>query len=115
MGSYQRGDVVLVPVRIRESGERKVQPAVVVKADEGGDLVVCPVSQKPAFDTPSIPIGLSDFAEGGLDLFSESFILAALPFRMKPAEVRGKKGRLRDEAMEGLDGGALSNKGSSSS
>ncbi len=103
MGSYQRGDVVLVPVQIRESGERKVRPAVVVKADEGGDLVICPVSQKPAFDAPSIPIGLPDFAEGGLDLFSESFVLTSHPCRVKPTVVRGKMGRLREEVVEELD------------
>lgn len=104
MGSYRRGDVVLVPVRIRESGERKVRPAVVVRADEGGDLVVCPVSQKSSFDAPSIPISLRDFAEGGLDLFSESYVLASLPCRVQPAEVRGRKGRLREEVVAELDG-----------
>ncbi|MDD1715639.1 MAG: type II toxin-antitoxin system PemK/MazF family toxin [Methanolinea sp.] len=103
MGSYQRGDVVLVPVRIRESGERKVRPAVVVKADAGGDLIVCPVSQKPAFDTPSIPIGLPDFAEGGLDIHSESYILTSLSCKVKPFAVRGKKGRLREEVVDELD------------
>ncbi|KDE56399.1 hypothetical protein EI28_09790 [Methanoculleus sp. MH98A] len=99
MGRYASGDVVLAPVRIGGGGERKVRPAVVVSAGESGSLLVCPVSSSPSADGISIPLSLDDFARGGLDLFTESYALAAHAATIRTADVIGKKGTLLPETL----------------
>jgi mRNA interferase MazF len=94
MGRYASGDLVLAPVRIGGGGERKVRPVVVIRGGERGSLLVCPVSSTPSSDGVSIPISLEDFASGGLDLFAESYVLAAHSATIQPADVAGKKGSL---------------------
>lgn len=94
MGRYASGDVVLASVRIGDGGERKVRPVVVITGGERGRLLVCPVSSGPSSDGISIPISLNDFAIGGLDLFAESYVLAAHSVTIRTADVAGKKGSL---------------------
>ncbi|MDN5340018.1 MAG: mRNA interferase MazF [Euryarchaeota archaeon] len=100
MGRYVSGDVVLAPVRIGGGGERKVRPVVVVSAEENGILLICPVSSSPSTDGVSIPLSLDDFARGGLDLFTESYALAAHAATIRPADVVGKKGTLLPEVLD---------------
>ena len=99
MGQYVSGDVLLAAVRIRGGGEEKVRPVVVIAAGENGCLLVCPVSSSPSFDGPSVPLSLDDFARGGLDLFAESYALAAHPSAIRSADIVGKKGALLPEAL----------------
>jgi mRNA interferase MazF len=103
MGRYGRGDVILAPVPFEERHNAKTRPAVVVSAAENGDLCVCPVSSKPPSDAPLLPIGLDDFATGGLDLFSESFVLTAKAGMIRAGDVIALKGRLTAEAIENID------------
>ncbi|MGA2160958.1 MAG: type II toxin-antitoxin system PemK/MazF family toxin [Methanoregula sp.] len=100
MGRYVRGDVILAPVPFEERRGAKTRPAVVVAARGNGDLCVCPVSSRPSLDTPCIPIGLDDFAEGGLDLFSESFVLTSKVSVLRAGDVIGLKGRLTADAID---------------
>ncbi|MFY9750690.1 MAG: type II toxin-antitoxin system PemK/MazF family toxin [Methanoregula sp.] len=100
MGRYVRGDVILAPVPFEERHGAKTRPAVVVSAKENGDLCVCPVSSRPPSDVPCIPIGLDDFSKGGLDLFSESFVLTAKVSMVRAGDVIGLKGRLTADAIE---------------
>jgi len=99
MGRYASGDVVLAPVRIGGAGERKVRPVVVVTAGEDGTLLICPVSSSPSTDGISVPLSLDDFAHGGLDLFVESYALAAHAATIRTADVIGKKGTLLPETL----------------
>jgi len=99
MGRYASGDVILAPVRIGGGGERKVRPVVVVSAGEDGTLLVCPVSSSPSTDGISVSLSLHDFARGGLDLFIESYALAAHAATIRAAEVVGKKGTLIPETF----------------
>jgi mRNA interferase MazF len=94
MGRFRTGDVLLAPVRMGRNITRKVRPVVVVGTGEDGVLFVCPVSSRPPSDAPSIPFGLDDFAEGGLDLFEESYILSTHICRVMVSDVIGRKGRL---------------------
>ena len=102
MGHFVRGDVILAPVPFDEGRGAKTRPAVVVAARENGDVCVCPVSSRPPTDTPCIPIGLDDFAEGGLDLFSESFVLTSKVTVLRAGDVIGKKGRLAADAIDAI-------------
>ncbi len=74
MGHYTRGDVVIAPVAFEERNGIKTRPAVVIATGRNNEVYVCPVSSKPSFDAPSVPITLDDFSEGGLDLFGESYV-----------------------------------------
>jgi len=100
MGRFVRGDVILAPVPFEERRGAKTRPAVVVSTRGNGDLCVCPVSSKPSSDTPCTPLGLDDFCEGGLDLFSESFVLTAKVSVIRAGDVIGLKGRLAADAID---------------
>ncbi|HXX54893.1 MAG TPA: type II toxin-antitoxin system PemK/MazF family toxin [Methanoregula sp.] len=98
MGSFRPGDVILASVSIGDRAGAKVRPAVVVETDKG-TVVVCPVSSKAPSDAPAIPISLDDFAQGGLDLFGESFVMAGLRVPLRSGDILGKRGRLRPEPL----------------
>ncbi|MDD4566333.1 PemK-like protein [Methanoculleus chikugoensis] len=99
MGRYASGDVVLAAMCIGGGGARKVRPVVVVSSGETGSLLICPVSSSPSTDGVSIPLSLDDFARGGLDLFTESYALAAHAATIRTADVVGKKGTLLPETL----------------
>jgi len=102
MGSYNRGDVILAPVPFAEQRGKKTRPAVVIFAPADGDLLICPVSSRPPTDAPCIPIGLDDFATGGLDLFTESYVLTAKAGTLAVRDVIALKGRLVAEAVDAI-------------
>jgi|WetSurMetagenome_2_1015567.scaffolds.fasta_scaffold02488_7 mRNA interferase MazF len=99
MGRYLPGDVILVHVSIDDRNSKKIRPAVVMVSGEGRELSVCPVSSKPSPDSVSIPLTIDDFSEGGLDLFSESYVLLSRVLAINNGEVVGKKGRLSGESF----------------
>ncbi len=102
MGSFLRGDVVIAPVPFEERGSAKTRPAVVVETGADDRVYICPVSSKPSFDGPCIPISLDDFAAGGLDLFGESFVLTSKVHVLRSGEVLGKRGRLTEETVAAI-------------
>lgn len=99
MGRYLPGDVILAPVAFEERDGAKTRPAVVVSASENGDVKICPVSSRPPTDALCIPISLDDFADGGLDLFEESYVLTARIHTIRSSDVVGKRGRLTKECI----------------
>jgi mRNA interferase MazF len=102
MGSYNAGDVLLVAVRMRRNAASKVRPVMVVDTVDNGALLVCPISSRPPDGAPAFPIGLGDFAAGGLDLFEESYLLPFHICQISAREVIGKKGRLSPGVVEGI-------------
>jgi mRNA interferase MazF len=102
MGHYSRGDVVIAPVAFEERNSIKTRPAVVIATGSNNEVYVCPVSSKPSFDAPSVPINLDDFAEGGLDLFGESYVMTSRIRVIRSGEVIGKRGRLTEESISSI-------------
>jgi mRNA interferase MazF len=102
MGHYKRGDVVIAPVSFEERNGIKTRPAVVIATGNNNEVYVCPVSSKPSFDTPCVPITLDDFSEGGLDLFDESYVLTSRIRIIRSGEVIGKRGRLTEESITSI-------------
>ena len=98
MSRFMRGDVVLVSLRIANAGPEKVRPALIT-GKEGERLLVIPVSCTPSRDTPSVPLSLPDFSEGGLDIVRESFLLPAHAAWVFQRSVIGKKGRVSQEFL----------------
>jgi mRNA interferase MazF len=99
MSRFLPGDVVLVPVSIHDKGDVKVRPAVIVSSGECGELSACPVSSKPSTDSPCIPLSIDDFASGGLDLFTDSYVLTSRVLVIRSSDVIGKRGRLIPESF----------------
>jgi mRNA interferase MazF len=98
MGHYLPGDVILVSASIDNRSGAKVRPAVVVFARDN-ELGVCPVSSKSSLDSISIPLSIDDFASGGLDLFTESYVLVSRVLMFRNGDVIGKRGRLLTNAL----------------
>jgi mRNA-degrading endonuclease toxin of MazEF toxin-antitoxin module len=99
MGYYSRGDVVIASVGIDGKSGVKTRPAMVIGTGERNDVFLCPISSRPATDTPCVPVSLDDFSEGGLDLFGESYVLVSRIVRIRCGEIMGKKGRLTDKTI----------------
>jgi mRNA interferase MazF len=102
MGHYTRGDVVIAPVAFEERNGIKTRPAVVIATGRNNEVYICPVSSKPSFDAPCVPITLDDFSQGGLDLFGESYVLTSRIRVIRSGEVIGKRGRLTEESITSI-------------
>ena len=74
MGHFIRGDVIIAQVPCSGRSSAKSRPAVVIGSTPDNNLLVIPVSSQPSADTPSLPLSLDDFREGGLDMFNESYV-----------------------------------------
>ena len=99
MGRYVRGDVLLVSVSLDDRTGPKIRPVIVISTGENGSVCVCPVSIKPPSDAPVIPLSIDDFATGGLDLFSESYVMISRVTNIHNRGIVGKKGRLTAESV----------------
>lgn len=97
MGHFARGDVIIAQVPCFGRAAAKLRPAVVIGTDGNNDLLVVPVSSQPSTDSPSLPLSLDDFLEGGLDMFNESYILFSYVSTIHPSDVAGKRGHLTSE------------------
>jgi len=100
MGNFVRGDVIIAQVPCFGKTGAKLRPAVVVGNDRNNNLLVVPVSSQPSTDSPSLPLSLDDFLEGGLDMFSESYALISHASTIHPRNVIGKRGRLTRECID---------------
>jgi mRNA interferase MazF len=98
MGRYLPGDVILVSASIDNRSGAKIRPAVVVFARDN-ELCICPVSSKSSLDSISLPLSIDDFASGGLDLFTESYVLASRVLTIRSGDIIGKRGRLLPDAL----------------
>jgi mRNA interferase MazF len=99
MSRYNPGDVLLIPFPFAGEAGAKLRPALVVALDPDGDPVCCPIRSSPRAGTPCIPIGIDDFASGGLDMFSESYVQADAVRVIRSGGVVGKKGTVSREFL----------------
>jgi len=104
MGQYVAGDVLLATVALDDRTAAKTRPVVVIRAEEPGTIRVCPVSSKAPNDAPCLPLTIDDFETGGLDLFSESYVMTSRVLVLRAADVIGKKGRLTGEFLAEITG-----------
>lgn len=66
MGAPPAGTVVLVPFPFSDLSRAKLRPAIVLAVVAHDDLLLCQVTSNPYGDPLAIPIGASDFRDGGL-------------------------------------------------
>jgi mRNA interferase MazF len=103
MSHYVPGDIVIVPFLHKGERTAKVRPAIVITTKQNGDLCCCPIRSTPRAGTSCIPITIDDFAVGGLDLFSESYVQIDTVLRVKTGTVIGKKGRVTAEFLRRVE------------
>ena len=72
MGSFVKGDVVVIPFPFTDLTGNKKRPAFVVADLPGDDIIVCQITSKSKFDPFALSIEASDFVSGGLPI--DSFI-----------------------------------------
>ncbi|MFA6332531.1 MAG: type II toxin-antitoxin system PemK/MazF family toxin [Methanoregula sp.] len=106
MGQYVSGDVLLASVALDDRTPPKTRPVIVIRTEESGTLRVCPVSSKPPSDAPCLPLTIDDFSNGGLDLFSESYVMTSRVLSLPGRAVVGKKGRLTPDFLAEITGRA---------
>jgi mRNA interferase MazF len=104
MGQYVKGDVLLASVALDDRSSAKIRPTVVIATGDAGIIYVCPASSKPPSDAPCLPLSIDDFAIGGLDLFTESYVMTSRVLTLSSGKVIGKKGRLTLEALTDISG-----------
>lgn len=102
MPSYIPGDILLVPFPFAGEPGAKLRPALVIKLAGSGDPVCCPVRSSERAGARCIPLGIDDFATGGLDLFSVSFVQADTVRTIRAGSVVGKKGRVTPDYLAGI-------------
>jgi mRNA interferase MazF len=100
MSRYVPGDVILIPFPHEE--ETKVRPAIVICVKPDGNLACCPIRSTPRLEATCIPISLHDFSNGGLDLFSESYVQLDTVRTVKSGVVIGKKGEVTKEFLDAV-------------
>lgn len=100
MGHFVRGDVIIAQVPCFGRSGAKLRPAVVIGNNRYQELLVVPVSSQPSTDSPSVPLSLDDFLDGGLDMFKESYILISHVSTIHPRDVVGKRGRLTSDYID---------------
>ncbi|WAC04394.1 MAG: type II toxin-antitoxin system PemK/MazF family toxin [Methanoregula sp.] len=100
MSRYVPGDIVLVPFPHEREQNTKVRPALVIATRPDGDLCCFPIRSTPRAGTVCIPITIDDFALGGLDLFSESYVQTDTVRRVRIGTVIGMKGRVTGEFLK---------------
>jgi mRNA interferase MazF len=102
MGRYFPGDVVLAMVALDDRSMAKTRPVVIIRTGGDGIIDACPVSSKPPSDAPGVPLAIDDFQTGGLDLFSESYVMTSRVVTIRSSGVIGKKGRLTGDSLAGI-------------
>jgi hypothetical protein len=106
MGQYGTGDVLLASVALDDRSPPKIRPVVVIGTNAPGLIRICPVSSRPPFDAPCLPLTIDNFSHGGLDLFGESYIMTSRVLTIRNTDVIGKKGRLTPDSLADIAGRA---------
>jgi mRNA interferase MazF len=66
VGSFVKGDVVILPFPFSDLSATKRRPALVLAALSGDDVILCQITSRAVTNTNAIPITANDFADGSL-------------------------------------------------
>lgn len=66
MGSFVKGDVVVVPFPFSDLSSAKRRPALVVASLTGADIILCQITSKAVTDSYGLALSDADFISGGL-------------------------------------------------
>jgi mRNA interferase MazF len=66
VGTFVKGDVVVVPFPFSDLSATKRRPALVLADLTGDDVILCQITSQVARDANAIPLLDADFVDGGL-------------------------------------------------
>jgi mRNA interferase MazF len=66
VGTFVRGDVVVVPFPFSDLSAAKRRPALVLADLTGDDVILCQITSQATRDSYAIPLLDADFVDGGL-------------------------------------------------
>lgn len=66
MGTFVKGDVVVLPFPFSDLSSSKRRPALVVAELTGDDVILCKITSQAARDGYAVPISAGDFISGGI-------------------------------------------------
>jgi mRNA interferase MazF len=72
MGTFVKGDVVVIPFPFTDLSGNKRRPAFVVADLSGDDIIVCQITSKARSDSFALTLDANDFISGSLPV--DSFI-----------------------------------------
>lgn len=70
MGTFVKGDIVVVPFPFSDLSNSKKRPAFVIRDFDSDDLLLCQITSKSLKNEFSIPISEENFASGSLNKVS---------------------------------------------
>ncbi len=70
MGTFVKGDIVVVPFPFSDLSNSKRRPAFVIRDFDNDDLLLCQITSKSLKNEFSIPISGENFASGSLNKVS---------------------------------------------
>ncbi len=99
MGSFIKGDVVVVPFPFSDLSETKVRrPALVITRLDGEDLILCMITTQFRSDRYVITLFGEDFVDGSID--KDSYIRPNRLFTADSKLVIEKRGILKTEKID---------------
>ena len=100
MGSFVKGDVVVVPFPFSDLSRSKRRPALVVADLDGEDLILCQITSKHRRNSYAIPLDGDDFKTGRLP--RDGYIRAEKLFTAHSALVLDVVGTLKPRKMSAV-------------
>jgi mRNA interferase MazF len=102
VGSFVKGDVVVVPFPFSDLSRSKRRPALVVAELEGDDLILCQITSRTQANRYAIPLADADFDSGRLQ--RDSYIRAERLFTADSALIAYGAGTLKPDKMSAVTG-----------
>jgi mRNA-degrading endonuclease toxin of MazEF toxin-antitoxin module len=66
MGTFVKGDVVVIPFPFSDLSATKRRPALVIASLSGDDVILCQITSRTVVNSNAIPITAVDFSDGSL-------------------------------------------------
>jgi mRNA interferase MazF len=66
MGTFVKGDVIVVPFPFSDLSAAKKRPALVIATLTGNDVILCQITSQALTDTYAVPLVDGDFSNGSL-------------------------------------------------
>lgn len=98
MGSFVRGDVIVLPFPFADNTGSKRRPALIVSVFSAKELIVCAITTQTVRDDFCVPLYECDFEEGGIK--SASYIRPNYIFTVRTEIIAYKAGHISTEKMQ---------------
>ena len=98
MGSFVKGDVVVIPFPFTDLSASKRRPALIVAVLDNNDVVLCQITGQNRRDHYSVPLSKADFTDG--NLVKPSFIRPNRLFTAEPTIILYRAGRVHKAKLK---------------